>query len=319
MTKREHAPRSFPSATPDVKSSKCGKNPNLWRRPAVSTPRYAALHYGADAIYLGLKQFSARADAANFTPDELDEITAYAHSLQPRRTVFATVNTLVLQDELSDLVRPARRARGHRRRRPDRPGPGRLPDRAAHFPELRLHASTQMAVHNRAGVETLKDLGFARVTLARELTLDEIREIIDAVPGVETEVFIHGALCYSYSGLCLFSSHVSAAAATAAAARTCAGTSSRHADGKEGFVFSMKDLALPEALRSAEQGRRDVLQDRRQDEEPAVCRRHDQLLPQADRRPRIHRRTQRVSRPTSKPFSAGHGQSSTPAPARPKT
>src|SRR5207237_2010200 len=74
-----------------------------------------------------------------------------------------------------------------------------------YFPRLELHASTQLAVHNRAGAEVLTRLGFQRVVLARELTFEEVRDIT-ATGGVETEVFIHGALCYSYSGLCLFSS-----------------------------------------------------------------------------------------------------------------
>ena len=208
----------------------------------------AAFHYGADAIYLGLKQFSARADAANFTPDELDAITAYAHSLLPRRNVFVTVNTLVLQDELSGLVEQL----------------GALADIGVdaliiqdlgvyrivkkHFPELRLHASTQLAVHNQAGVEALKELGFARVTLARELTLDEMREIVDAVPGVETEVFVHGALCYSYSGLCLFSSHRLGRSGNRGRCAYLCRDKFRTRDGKEGFVFSMKDLALAEEV-----------------------------------------------------------------------
>src|SRR5207244_4926459 len=65
---------------------------------------FAAFHFGADAIYLGLKKFSARAEAENFTIEELDEVTAYAHSLQPRRRVFVTVNTLIRQDELAELI-----------------------------------------------------------------------------------------------------------------------------------------------------------------------------------------------------------------------
>src|SRR5207249_9912607 len=83
-------------------------------RPAVATEllapaggpeaALAAFHFGADAIYLGLKKFSARAEAENFTLEEVDEITAYAHSLQPRRRVFVTINTLVRQDELAELV-----------------------------------------------------------------------------------------------------------------------------------------------------------------------------------------------------------------------
>src|SRR5438093_282101 len=65
---------------------------------------FAAFHFGADAIYLGLKKFSARAEAENFTLDEVDEVTAYAHSLTPRRRVFVTINTLIRQDELSELI-----------------------------------------------------------------------------------------------------------------------------------------------------------------------------------------------------------------------
>ncbi len=209
---------------------------------------YAALHYGADSIYLGLKQFSARADAANFTPEALDEITAYAHSLAPRRKIFVTLNTLVLQNELPGLIEQF----------------GTLADigvdavilqdlgvfRIArkHFPELRLHGSTQMAVHNRAGVEALKEMGFARATLARELTIEEIRDIVETVPGIETETFIHGALCYSYSGLCLFSSHrLGRSGNRGRCAYLCRDEFTMH-DGQGGFVFSMKDLALPREI-----------------------------------------------------------------------
>src|SRR5438270_831445 len=166
---------------------------------------FAAFHFGADAIYLGLKKFSARAEAENFTLAELDEITAYAHGLQPRRRVFVTINTLIRQDELTELVEAV----------------AALADIGVdaliiqdlgvyhlvreHFPTLELHASTQLSVHNRAGAEVLRQLGFHRVVLARELTYEEVRDVTSGA-GIETEVFIHGALCYSYSGLCLFSS-----------------------------------------------------------------------------------------------------------------
>src|SRR6516225_3782495 len=166
---------------------------------------FAAFHFGADAIYLGLKKFSARAEAENFTLDELDEVTAYAHTLQPRRRVFVTINTLIRQDELLELVEALAHLADigvdavilqdlgvyHLARR--------------FFPDLELHASTQLAVHNRAGAEVLGQMGFSRVVLARELTFEEVRDIT-AASSIETEVFIHGALCYSYSGLCLFSS-----------------------------------------------------------------------------------------------------------------
>ena len=228
---------------------------------------FAAFHYGADAIYLGLKKFSARAEAENFTLDELAEVVAYAHSLTPRRRVFVALNTLVRQDELPELVETL----------------GALADIGVDaliiqdlgvyhvarrfFPELELHASTQLAVHNRAGAEALGKLGFTRVVLARELTFEEVRDVT-AGSGIETEVFVHGALCYSYSGLCLFSSQTLGRSGnrgrcayscrdsfdvTGAPETLRDGTSVKR-DPARGFPFSMKDLALPDhlpALRAA--------------------------------------------------------------------
>ena len=138
---------------------------------------------------------------------------------------------------------------------------------AQYFPQLELHASTQLAVHNRAGAETLTRLGFQRVVLARELTFEEVRDIT-ATAGVETEVFIHGALCYSYSGLCLFSSQTLGRSGNrgkcayscrdsyevADAPMTLRDGTSVKRDPSQGFPFSMKDLALPDhlpALRAA--------------------------------------------------------------------
>src|SRR5262245_37588897 len=228
---------------------------------------YAAFDYGADAIYLGLKKFSARAEAENFTLDELDEITAFAHSLTPRRRVFVTVNTLVRQDELIELVEDiaALRDIGVDALIIQDLGVYRIVRR--HFPELELHASTQLAVHNRAGAEALKQLGFTRVVLARELTFEEVHDITGA-SGIETEVFIHGALCYSYSGLCLFSSQTLGRSGNRGkCAYSCrdsyeiTGAPDTLRDGSPvkrnpstGFPFSMKDLALPDhlpALRAA--------------------------------------------------------------------
>src|SRR5690242_1333204 len=228
---------------------------------------FAAFHFGADAIYLGLKKFSARAEAENFTLEEVDEITAYAHSLTPRRRVFVTINTLIRQDELPELVEDV----------------AALTDIGVdaliiqdmgvhhlvrtHFPQLELHASTQLAVHNRAGAEALGRLGFRRVVLARELTFEEVRDIT-AAAGIETEVFIHGALCYSYSGLCLFSSQTLGRSGNrgkcayscrdsyevTGAPLTLRDGSAVRRDPRQGFPFSMKDLALPDhipALRAA--------------------------------------------------------------------
>ncbi len=227
----------------------------------------AAFHFGADAVYLGLKKFSARAEAENFSLDEVEEITAYAHSLTPRRRVFVTINTLVRQDELPELIEDVAAL--------DEIGVDALIVQdlgvyhlvRRHFPRLELHASTQLSVHNRAGAEALHRLGFRRVVLARELTFEEVRDIT-AAAGIETEVFIHGALCYSYSGLCLFSSQTLGRSGNrgkcayscrdsyevTGAPLTLRDGSAVRRDPRQGFPFSMKDLALPDhipALRAA--------------------------------------------------------------------
>ncbi len=219
----------------------------------------AAFEHGADAVYLGLKKFSARADADNFTLEELESLVGYAHSLERPRKVYTAVNTVILQRELGDLVEAL----------------GALSDIGVdaiivqdlgvagiaqrHFPRLRLHSSTQLAVHNRAGVETLRQLGFARVTMARELTLEEVAKVA-AVEGMEVETFIHGALCYAYSGLCLYSSQqLGRSGNRGQCAYSCRDhftvkpeeappqeISSR--DAFKGFAFSMNDLATPDLV-----------------------------------------------------------------------
>lgn len=164
---------------------------------------YAALHYGADAVYLGLTRFSARAGAENFTADELDEFTAYAHSLG--RKVFVALNTVLTEAEINELpevFQTLRRVRVDALIVQDL-GVAYLAKRL--LPEIELHASTQMAVHNAEGAQFLQAQGFKRVVLARELSLAEIKAIAAATPGLDLEVFVHGALCYSYSGQCLFS------------------------------------------------------------------------------------------------------------------
>lgn len=222
---------------------------------------FAAFHHGADAIYLGLKKFSARAEAENFTMAEVDEITAYAHSLSPRRRVFVTINTVVRNDELPELIDDlaALEAIGVDALIVQDLGVWHLVRR--HFPKLELHASTQLAVHNRAGAAVLRQLGFQRVVLARELTVEEVHDIT-AEHQIETEVFIHGALCYSYSGLCLFSAQTLGRSGNRGkCAYSC--RDSFHVEGapailrdgsptcrnpQNGFPFSMKDLALPDHL-----------------------------------------------------------------------
>lgn len=209
---------------------------------------FAALHYGADAIYLGLKRFSARAEAGNFTAEALNEVVAYAHSLTPRRSVYVALNTLILdseQDEVLEALVTVAEARTDAVIVQDL-GLARLVRR--HFPELRLHASTQLAIHNLEGATAVRELGFSRVTLARELTFPEIAKIT-ANSGLQTETFVHGALCYCYSGLCLYSAVLRGRSGNRGRCAYPCRDVFRSGDGRRGgLVFSMMDLALPDAI-----------------------------------------------------------------------
>ncbi|HWP97057.1 MAG TPA: DUF3656 domain-containing protein [Syntrophomonadaceae bacterium] len=166
----------------------------------------AAIANGADAVYLGGQQFSARHSAENFTREEIKEAILYAH-LHGRK-IYLTVNTLLDKkeliaalDDIYDLYRQGIDAVIVQ-------DLGLLQALRNLLPELRIHASTQMTIHNRESCQLLQEQGVRRVVLAREMALEEIRQVKQGVPDLELEVFVHGALCYSYSGQCLFSSIV---------------------------------------------------------------------------------------------------------------
>ena len=210
---------------------------------------YAALYYGADAVYLGLTKFSARAGAENFTLQELDEFTAYAHTLN--RKVFVALNTILSEaeiEELPQLISGLKKAKIDALIIQDL-GVFYLLKRLA--PEIELHASTQMAVHNVEGARFLYNLGFKRVVLARELTLAEIKTIAKTLPDLDLEVFVHGALCYSYSGQCLFSAlEYGKSANRGRCVYPCRAEykCSDHGKDIKEHLFSMKDLALEEQV-----------------------------------------------------------------------
>ena len=164
---------------------------------------HAALENGADAVYLGLKRLNARAAATNFTLDELAVLIPYAH--KRGALVYVTLNSVVAASELPgvlDLLKSLSDLHADGLIVQD---PGVFHLVRKFFPDLPLHGSTLMAVHNHAGVNQLERMGARRVVLARELTLEEVA-CIAARTRLELEVFIHGALCFSYSGLCLASS-----------------------------------------------------------------------------------------------------------------
>ncbi|MBR5549346.1 MAG: U32 family peptidase [Kiritimatiellae bacterium] len=162
----------------------------------------AAFDAGADAVYCGLADFSARAFAKNLSYEDLGHLVRFAHA--KGKKVYVTFNTLVDEVDVEQAVETLSRLEeiGPDALIVQDLGVARLCRR--HFPTLALHASTQLVAHNLEGVLALKDVGFTRVVLARELSLAEIASISKRCGGLELECFIHGALCYSISGLCLF-------------------------------------------------------------------------------------------------------------------
>jgi putative protease len=204
---------------------------------------FAALNAGADAVFLGLKSFNARARAENFSVEDLHELVPLAHRYGMK--VLVTVNVLIKETELPqlvDLLGDLEAAEIDAIIVQDL-GVARLARTC--FPGLRLHASTQMAVHNLAGVRKAQELGFKRVVLAREMTALELRKIRRAISreDVELEAFCHGSLCYSYSGLCFFSGAEDARSGNRGeCAYTCRQPYNIVGENKSAFLFSMRDL-----------------------------------------------------------------------------
>lgn len=205
---------------------------------------FAAMEKGADAVYAGLQDFSARARARNFSLGQMERMLGYAHA--HGRRIYITLNTLVKESELPQLVETLAALDGMR-------VDGVIVQDLAvarlirrHFPSIALHASTQMTIHNTAGVRMLAELGFQRAVLARELALDEIAAIAAATP-VEIETFVHGALCFSISGQCFFSSYLGGHSGNRG---RCAQPCRRLYDhrGKQGHFFSTSDLSAIDLL-----------------------------------------------------------------------
>jgi putative protease len=162
----------------------------------------AAVANGADAVYFGLARHSARQRAANFAVEELPEVIAYLHARNVRG--YVALNTLIFSDELPEAARFAAAIAhsGADAAIIQDLGLARLVHRMA--PTLPLHASTQMTLTDVRGIEAARQLGVSRVIMARELSLDDLRRV-RAATDMPLEVFVHGALCISYSGQCLAS------------------------------------------------------------------------------------------------------------------
>lgn len=196
----------------------------------------AAVDAGADAVYLGGLSFSARAHAANFDRESAARAVAYCHAFGVK--VYAAMNTLFFDREAEDFLAAAA---DFYRMGIDALivadlGGVRLLRR--YLPDLPLHISTQASVHSLDGARAVADLGAVRAVLARELSLENIRHIATHAP-LETEIFVHGALCVSHSGQCLFSSLVGGRSGNRGA---CAQPCRLPYNG--GYPLSLRDLSL---------------------------------------------------------------------------
>ena len=174
--------------------------------PAGSLESFnAALDAGADAIYLGVGELNARLRARNFTMDSLAHLVGIANSRQVK--IFVTLNTLLKQGELRSVLDLLFQLQQLKIDAVIVQDLGLAHIAHTYFPKLTLHASPQMVIHNRIGLDAIRNLGIKRAVLSRELSIEEIRRLQRDSP-VELEVFIHGALCYAISGLCLASSYL---------------------------------------------------------------------------------------------------------------
>ena len=200
----------------------------------------AALDAGADAAYLGLRCLNARYGAKNFLPEELEQAVELAHARGAK--IYLTLNTDLSQRELGTAARALALAEKCH-------VDGVLIRDAAllafkqFFPQLSFHFSTQAGISSSAGVRMAKELGILRVVLAREMTMDEIRAAT-AIQGIETEVFVQGALCFCCSGRCLLSSWGGGRSGNRGRCTSPCRVAWTNQDGVEAHPMSMRDLCL---------------------------------------------------------------------------
>lgn len=225
--------------------------------PAGSREAFlGALSAGADAVYLAGQKFGARAYAGNFTEEELTESLREAHLLG--RKIYLTVNTLTREEELPELTDFVARMYEHGLDGVIVQDLGVISALRKRCPGLLLHASTQLSVTGAESVRLLKDLGVCRVVPARELSLREMKQLKEE-GGIEVEAFIHGAMCYCYSGRCLMSGFLGGRSGNRG---RCAGTcrlpyrvldpqgrpAGTDAGKKEYYPISMKDMSVLDIL-----------------------------------------------------------------------
>ena len=205
----------------------------------------SAFKGGGDSVYLGLKDFSARKGAENFSFEDLSKLVAFSKANDKK--VFVALNTLIKDSEFPLMEKLLKQLNFLEVDGLIIQDLGLALFVKERCPSLELHASTQLACHTVEGVKFLRDFGFKRVVLSRELNFDEIKEIRNKVNDVELKVFIHGAMCYGFSGLCQASRLITGRSANRGECAQICRTWFTH-KGKEGFFFNMKDLSIKEDI-----------------------------------------------------------------------
>lgn len=210
--------------------------------PAGNKERlYAAIKAGAEEIYMGLKGFGARRAAENFSLEEFIEALDYAHLRGSR--IFLTLNTIMMKEEIEFLYLNIKKLYEHGLDAIIVQDLGLAHYLHQNFPEVELHGSTQLSVANHIEINFLKELGFTRVVLPRELSFEEIKSIREHTD-MELEVFVSGALCISYSGNCYLSSFLGGRSGNRGMCAQPCRKKYEKEDGSSSFFLSPKDQFL---------------------------------------------------------------------------
>lgn len=221
------------------------KQPEILAPAGSMESMMAAVNSGADAVYFGYGPFNARRNAKNFDQDSFRQMARYCKARGVK--MYMTLNTLVFDREMEALKESVRAAceNGVDAILVQDLGVMHLLRQWA--PDIPLHASTQMAVHNVSGAKQLQEMGFSRVVLAREMSAKEIRAVVEQVP-VETEIFVHGALCMCLSGQCYMSSLIGERSGNRGLCAQPCRLPFRSGRGDNGYALSLKDLTLVDRI-----------------------------------------------------------------------
>lgn len=210
----------------------------------------AAIEAGCDAVYLGGKTFGARNYAGNFSDNELIEAIKYAHLYGVK--VYVTVNTIIYEEETEDFIKFIDFLHKNNVDAIIIQDIGMIDYLRKTYPNLEIHASTQMNIHNIEGAKLLEELGLKRVVLARETDIDTVKKIKENT-NIEIELFVQGALCFSYSGQCLMSSLIGGRSGNRGTCTQCCRMpydliSNKEKINKDNYLLSTKDLNVIEHI-----------------------------------------------------------------------